>query len=214
MSYRRFKMPEIVICPATLATFATVHTDTPASVANVASVAGPVRESAFCAPVPTTVVGTPAGRHPWRHGGDNHTEHIRRIVESGRDWSAEDWQVLFDERAAIAEFDGGLPPEEAESRAFACCVVEWLNRHPCPSAPGRCAHCCGWESHGAVVLPFGTEPGTHVWLHADCWSTWYHARQAEAVAAMAAMGIHEPGILVQKDARRGRKTDQTSRESD
>ena len=24
-------------------------------------------------------------------------------------WSAEDWQAFFDERAGIAEFDGGLP---------------------------------------------------------------------------------------------------------
>ena len=126
---------------------------------------------------------------------------IVALLRPSRDgWSAEYWQVYFDERAGIAEFDGGLPREEAEARAFACCVVEWLNRHPCPSAPGRCAHCAGWESPGAVVLPFGTEPGTHVWLHAECWPTWHQARRAEAVAAMAAMGIHEPGILEQKDA--------------
>src|SRR5438046_2358557 len=28
-------------------------------------------------------------------------------------WSAEDWQVFFDERAAIAEFDGGLPRDQS-----------------------------------------------------------------------------------------------------
>jgi hypothetical protein len=28
------------------------------------------------------------------------------------------------------EFDGGLPRAEAEGQAFACCVVEWLNRNP------------------------------------------------------------------------------------
>src|SRR5262249_15265322 len=47
-------------------------------------------------------------------------------------WSAEDWQVFFDERAGIAEYDGGLPRAEAEKRAFDCCVAEWINRNPTP----------------------------------------------------------------------------------
>ena len=52
------------------------------------------------------------------------------------DGSAEDWQVYFDERAGIAEFDGGLPRAEAEARAFECCVVERLNRNFCARAAG------------------------------------------------------------------------------
>ena len=32
-------------------------------------------------------------------------------------WTEEDWQALFDERAGIMEFDGGLPREEAETLA-------------------------------------------------------------------------------------------------
>ena len=44
-------------------------------------------------------------------------------------WVAEDWRVLFDERAGIAEFDGGLPRLEAEACAFDCCVAEWMRRH-------------------------------------------------------------------------------------
>ena len=35
-------------------------------------------------------------------------------------WIAEDWQVFFDERAGIAEFDGKLLRPEAEARAFEC----------------------------------------------------------------------------------------------
>jgi hypothetical protein len=30
-------------------------------------------------------------------------------------WSAENWHVFFDERAGIAEFDGGLPRGQAEA---------------------------------------------------------------------------------------------------
>ena len=60
-----------------------------------------------------------------------HKAEIVALLRPGRDgWSAEDWQVFFDERAGIAEFDGGLPRAEAEAQAFDCCVVEWLNRNP------------------------------------------------------------------------------------
>ena len=65
-----------------------------------------------------------------------------RCCGAGEDgWSGEDWRAFFDERAGIAEFSGGVSRKEAEAHAFACCVVEWLNRHPAPSPPGRCAWC-------------------------------------------------------------------------
>jgi hypothetical protein len=67
-----------------------------------------------------------------------------RPAEDG--WSAEDWQVFFEKRAGIVEFDGGLPRPEAEARAFACCVVEWLNRNPERSPAGRCLG-CGHREH-------------------------------------------------------------------
>jgi hypothetical protein len=77
------------------------------------------------------------------------------MLRSGRDgWSAEDWLLFFEERAAIVEFDGRLSRTEADAQALACCIVEWLNRDPAPSAPGRCAWCCQAESKDAV----GPEP--------------------------------------------------------
>jgi hypothetical protein len=77
----------------------------------------------------------------------------------------------------------------AETMALECCVAEWLNQHPAPSAPGRCAWCGNAESRSAGVLPFGTEPGTHTWLHAECWSSWHRARKTDAIAALGAMGV-------------------------
>jgi len=54
-----------------------------------------------------------------------HKADILRLFSPADDnWSPEDWLVFFDERAAIAEFDGGLARAEAEERAYACCVVE------------------------------------------------------------------------------------------
>jgi hypothetical protein len=119
-----------------------------------------------------------------------HKAEIVAVLRPGRDgWSAEDWQAFFDERAGIMEFDGGLPRAEAEAQALACCIVEWLNRNPTPSAPGRCVRCGQAESRDAGVLPYGTEPGTHIWLHTECWPGWQEVRRSEAREALARMGI-------------------------
>lgn len=58
-----------------------------------------------------------------------HKADLIILLQPGNDgWSDEDWRALYDERAGIAEFDGGLPRPAAEALAFECCVVEWLNR--------------------------------------------------------------------------------------
>src|SRR5262249_24400920 len=115
-------------------------------------------------------------------------ELLRLLRPSLEGWSAEDWQAFFDERAAICEFDGGLPRPEAEARAFACCVAEWLNRKATQSSPGRCV-ACGGERPCDPLLPFGTDTSGHAWLHRACWPAWHRAREAEAVAALSLMGI-------------------------
>jgi hypothetical protein len=43
---------------------------------------------------------------------------------SGSVMDAEDWQAIYDERAAIREFDAGLPRAEAERLAYADTVAE------------------------------------------------------------------------------------------
>ena len=58
-----------------------------------------------------------------------------------------------------------------------------------PSAPGRCGWCGRSESQDAVVLPYGTEPGTHVWLHAHCWTEWRKMRRSQAQDALNRIGI-------------------------
>ncbi|MGE3066942.1 MAG: hypothetical protein AB7F51_17040 [Pseudorhodoplanes sp.] len=107
-------------------------------------------------------------------------------------WLGEDWLAFFDERAGIAEFDGGLLRREAVARAFECCVVEWLNRNPARSPSGRCLGCGESEHAHDKLLPFGTEPSGHAWLHSRCWPAWHAARKAEAIAALATMGISQP----------------------
>ena len=97
-------------------------------------------------------------------------------------WGPEDWQVYFDERAGTAEYDGKLSRQDAEARAFACCVAEWSIRHSVASSPG----CC--PSSGV-----GDRPGDLVLVPSHA------ARRAEAAAALRAMGIG-PGATTGRSA--------------
>ena len=114
---------------------------------------------------------------------------------SADDWAAEDWQAFFDERAGIAEFDGGLPRSQAKARAYACCVAERLNRNFVGSPPGRCLGCGTGDHAHEPLIPFGIDPAARVWLHSRCWPAWHAGRKAEAVLDLAAMGITAPGEL-------------------
>ena len=114
---------------------------------------------------------------------------MMRHAESA--WSPADWRDYFNERAAIAEFDGGLSRTQAEARAFTSCIVEWLDRNFEPSPPGRCQACGALGAVGDTV-PFGTERSGHVWLHSVCWRAWHDGRKRKAQAALAAVGVIAP----------------------
>lgn len=119
-----------------------------------------------------------------------HKAGVVALLRTGSDgWSGEDWRALFDERAGVAEFDGGLERNQAESRAFSYCIAEWLTRNPMRSPAGRCLGCGGIEHAHDKLLPFGTEPTGHAWLHSGCWPAWHASREAEAVAALSTFGI-------------------------
>ncbi len=112
----------------------------------------------------------------------------------GEHVDAEDWQAHFDERASIAQHDGGLSRADAERQAFECCVVEWQWRNPPPvSGPERCAHCGQPLGEiGRDGLPYLTGDGGHVWLHSGCHGDWIGQRRARAVAALAGYGLTPP----------------------
>jgi hypothetical protein len=63
-------------------------------------------------------------------------------------------------------------------------IVRWLNDNPAPSLPGRCAWCGKVEMPDAMLLPYGAEPGTHTWLHSECWPSWQAVRRATALSAV------------------------------
>ena len=120
-----------------------------------------------------------------------HKADILRLLRPANDgWSPEDWQVFFDERAAIARVrwwaaSGGGGGTRVR-------LLLWRNGSTAiltPSAPGRCLACGGGERPCDPLLPFGTDTIGHAWVHRACWPAWYRAREAEAIAALASMGI-------------------------
>jgi len=125
-----------------------------------------------------------------------HKAGVVALLRAGSDgWSGEDWRALFDERAGIAEFDGGLSRGQAEACAFACCAVEWLNRNPMRSPPGGCLGCdCGDQAHDPEP-PYGVESAGDACLHSRCRPALFAGRKAEAVAALEATGIVAPANL-------------------
>ncbi|MBM3492505.1 MAG: hypothetical protein FJX68_19110 [Alphaproteobacteria bacterium] len=100
----------------------------------------------------------------------------------------------FEERAAILEYDAGLPRTEAERAtvvevAHECAIVRWLAANPPPVAdPNTCAHCRQPETRDAALLPFLAGDDTHRWVHRRCWPDWHRARRLAAERALAAAG--------------------------
>ena len=101
-------------------------------------------------------------------------------------WDAGDWRAWYDERAAILEFDAGLPRSEAEARAYEAALIQWLDRNPARSPTSVCAHCGGGAGPERPLLPFGAG---EVSLHTKCWPEWHGRRRRDASAALAAMDI-------------------------
>ncbi len=121
-------------------------------------------------------------------------EIIELLAPPGDRWTAEDWRALFDERAGIAEFNGGQTRAEAEAIALEACVVEWLNHHPVHSDTDRCAWCRKVDNVDSQVVPIGAKEYGHTWLHSSCWSAWYAHRREQAIEALAAVGILRFGL--------------------
>ena len=107
-------------------------------------------------------------------------------------WNAEDWRAFFDERAGIAEFDGGQSRQEAEALAYETAAVEWMNTNaPVGLSEDRCAGC--GEPLGTIgddSVPVLAGGGSHAWVHhRDCHKRFQERRKAEAIKALVEMGI-------------------------
>ena len=84
-------------------------------------------------------------------------------------WDATDYRAFYNERAGIAEHDGGLCQEHAERRAFEETVCQWLALNP-PAVPeeGRCSACnapIGDEGLTMLYVSRTRFPWTQNWLN-------------------------------------------------
>lgn len=135
------------------------------------------------APPPTAIL----------HLLSRHKQEIVAMLRSVRDgWTPEKWRVLFNQWVSIADSNSRLPRALAQARGFDSCVAEWLNRNPQFSTPDRCFGCAQRESAHDLLLPFGIGSRGQVWLHSRCCERWYSRRKAEAISALADLGIAPP----------------------
>jgi hypothetical protein len=118
-----------------------------------------------------------------------HKRGIVAVLGRTQPWGQTDWQAFFDERADVAEADGGLPRAEAEARAFNCCVAEWLMRNPICSSPDRCLDCGKSAITDDPILPIGVVGAGEAWLHRSCVPAWHSARISAAIEALKAMNF-------------------------
>lgn len=114
---------------------------------------------------------------------------IAMLRPAGDVWSAEDLLAFYEERAAIAEFDGGQSREQAEAHAFDCCITEWLNRHLLSSDSDCCAWCHQPDTAQHAVVPFNANDLQHTWLHPECWQSWHEERRSQAQTSLLRMGL-------------------------
>lgn len=119
---------------------------------------------------------------------DNKAAIVNLLRTANDRLSLGDWQEFFDERAGIAEFEGGLPREQAEVHAFSYCVDEWLDRNPVRSNAGCCGFC--GQSQGRLleyICGNATRKTAEVWLHHECSQAWHQQREEKAVEALTAL---------------------------
>jgi hypothetical protein len=111
------------------------------------------------------------------------TTAVRRepVVLAAGSQKCESNQTLTDRRTTGTTRTTGFRSDLAEVDEQA--VLRWLDDHPAPSRAGRCAWCGHVETENSVV-PFGTVPGTHAWLHVECWPAWQASRRAQARHAL------------------------------
>jgi hypothetical protein len=103
---------------------------------------------------------------------------IVRLLRSAIE-AREDWHDFFNERAAIAEFDGQLTRHTAEVHAFARCLVEWLIRNR-PNAADD------------LLGPYGIESAVQDWLRTRNWPAHQAGQIFGVTTAIEKMGIVEP----------------------
>lgn len=117
------------------------------------------------------------------------SKHTERETDTA--WDAEDWRTYFNERAGIAEFDGGLSRQQTEVRAYECCLSHWQNMVPPIVADGEGCPICS-RPLGKEAVPVLRGDGGHLWMHSGCVEHFNIRRRVEARRELEKLGIAAP----------------------
>jgi hypothetical protein len=103
-----------------------------------------------------------------------------------------DYVDLFEERAAVGEYDGGRPRYDAELNAFESCVALWMSQNN-PAIPSRyqCIHCGAETGEHDLALAMHAN-GRNAWIHPACHRPFLASRRAKAIEALSGFGIYSP----------------------
>jgi hypothetical protein len=107
-------------------------------------------------------------------------EILRLLRDRPVEWDQADWQAYFDERAGIAQFDGGYNRVEAELCAFLDCVDRWLVMNPPVVDLLHLCLQCRLPVDGDHRIEAAGAAGKRGVLHADCADRWKVSRRAHA----------------------------------
>jgi hypothetical protein len=108
------------------------------------------------------------------------------IVEALRQHKADILALLISRNGKFAPASSAFLRPHDNQQAFEQPRTEWLNSHPEPTEPGRCAWCGRSGAASSVVVPFGTR--AHTWLHPECWVPWRARRLERAGKAVRKAG--------------------------
>jgi putative DNA primase/helicase len=105
---------------------------------------------------------------------------------------AADWRELYEESAAIRQFEAGYPKPIADRLAYGELTEKWCERHPAQTDPNRCAGCGGML--GIDVLSLADGARVHFEPHREfrCLIDYGLVRKRRAVAALAKLGLAPP----------------------
>ena len=103
------------------------------------------------------------------------------------------WRDLYEERAALRQYEAGYPRDVAEGLAFGEVVEAWCRRHPDAHDPEACAGCDQPLAGEVLDLPHGAR--VHWERHREfaCLIAYGELRRRRAVAALAELGLVDPG---------------------
>jgi hypothetical protein len=106
-----------------------------------------------------------------------------------RPWDAEDWRAYFEERMAIAVFDGGISELDAKTQALRDAATHWQAMNPLPADPlGQLCAACG-GALGTYALPLLARGG-HIFVHdGRCHRALLDRRKSEAIVVLKSYGI-------------------------